>query len=239
MKAGQRLGPRRVSDSPARPVGATIFDLKGATATYNNHRILHDISLTIRAGERVALVGRSGAGKSTLLRLLFDTQPRDTALVPQEFGLVRTLSVLHNVYMGRLHKNPTWYNLVNLLWPLNKEKAAVHQILTTLGIAEKMFASVGELSGGQQQRVAIARAIRQDGQVLLGDEPVSALDDHQSHVALQSLCAHYPTFVLAMHDVALALAYTDRVLGIHQGQVVLDAPTAGLDLQDLSHLYGP
>ncbi len=237
MNVGEPYPPRHVTDS--EPAAGPIFDLKRATAAYNNHRVLDDITLTIRAGDRVAVIGRSGAGKSTLLRLLFDSRPRDAALVPQDFGLVRTLSVFHNVYMGRLHTNPTWYNLLNLVWPLEKEKTAVRHILTTLGMAEKMFASVGELSGGQQQRTAIARAIRQGGQVLLGDEPVSALDDHQSHVALQSIRSHYSTFVLAMHDVALALAYTDRVVAIQQGRVVLDASSTGLDPQDLAYLYAP
>jgi len=239
LKASQLPAPKLAPDGPRRPAGGAVFDLNKASATYNNHGVLHDITLTINEGERVALVGRSGAGKSTLLKLLFETHAEDAALVPQEFGLVRTLSVFHNVYMGRLHKNPTWYNLLNLLWPLTKEKHEVHEILTSLGIADKMFASVGELSGGQQQRTAIARAIRQGGRVLLGDEPVSALDDHQSHVALTNLSAYYPTFVLAMHDVSLALTYTDRVLGIHGGRVVVDSPTAGIEPRDLDHLYGP
>ncbi len=216
-----------------------IFDLKSARATYNNSAVLHDVTLRIREGERVAVVGRSGAGKSTLLKLLFETRARDAALVPQEFGLVRNLSVFHNVYMGRLHRYPSWYNLVNLLWPLSRERSEVRELLGALGIAEKMFSSVGELSGGQQQRTAIARAIRQGGRVLLGDEPVSALDERQSHVALHNIRTHYPTYVLAMHDVALALQYTDRVVGIRQGRLVMDAPSAGLNSRELAHLYGP
>ncbi len=102
---------------------------------------------------------------------------------------------------------------------------------------DKLFAPVGELSGGQQQRTAVARAIHRQGRVLLGDEPVSSVDDHQSRVVLEAVSAAYETVVIAMHDVTLALAYTDRVVGLKDGRIVMDQSAAGLESSDLDFLY--
>lgn len=215
------------------------LELRGANATYNGKAVLHDITLSIAPGERVALVGESGAGKSTLLRLLYQRFPEGAALVPQDFGLVHNLSVFHNVYMGRLHRNTTWYNLLNLIKPLHKEVEQVSQILERFNLSEKLFVPAGELSGGQQQRTAVARALYQQGQLLLGDEPVSALDERQSRLVLDAINDTYDTVILAMHDVRLALEYTDRVVGIRQGVLRLDEPTSNLALSDLQQLYTP
>ena len=94
-----------------------VFELKRACAGYNGRPVLFDIDLTVRAGERIAVMGRSGAGKSTLLGLLYAQRPADVALVPQASALVKPLSVFHNVYMGRLDRHSTAYNLRNLVWP--------------------------------------------------------------------------------------------------------------------------
>ncbi|NIP72794.1 MAG: ATP-binding cassette domain-containing protein, partial [Gammaproteobacteria bacterium] len=76
-----------------------LFEMRGATIGYNGVPVLRDITLTIERGERVAFVGPSGAGKSTLLGTLYGQQAARAALVPQEYALVKTLSVFHNVYM--------------------------------------------------------------------------------------------------------------------------------------------
>ncbi len=214
-----------------------LFRLDGVRAAYNGSEVLKGVSLSIRAGERVALVGKSGAGKSTLLRLLYEHKAKDTALVPQDHGLVRTLSVFHNVHMGRLHRHSTAYNLLNLLKPFNKEVERVRDVLRTLQLEDKLFAAVGELSGGQRQRTAVARALNQQGDVLLGDEPVSAVDNHQSQLVLEAINETYDTVVLAMHDIELALQYTDRIIGLKDGQLAVDCPTAGLTTLDIAPLY--
>jgi phosphonate transport system ATP-binding protein len=113
----------------------------------------------------------------------------------------------------------------------------VSSILTTLGLEEKLFTPVGELSGGQQQRTAVARALYHGGDVLLADEPVSAVDGLQSRAVLQAINAAYGTVVLAMHDVTLAIEYTTRIIGLKGGQVVMDVPSAGLSPADLTPLY--
>ena len=137
----------------------------------------------------MALVGKSGDGKATLLRLLHPRCPEETALVRNPLGLVNELSVFHNVDMGRLHHHSAWHNLRNLVRPAAAEVALVREILENLGLDEIMFSTVGELSGGQQQRTAIGRALHQDCGVLLGDEPVSAVDMHQARDILDSINA--------------------------------------------------
>jgi phosphonate transport system ATP-binding protein len=214
-----------------------LIDLHLENAGYNGRNVLHDLTLSIKAGERIALIGASGAGKSTLLRLLYERCPAETALVPQDLGLVNALSVFHNVYMGRLHRNSTWHNLRNLVRPLKPELAAVRAILEKLRLEEDLFSTVGALSGGQQQRTAVGRALYQDSAVMLGDEPVSAVDEHQARQILESLNENSRTVVLAMHDRALALAHTSRVIGLRDGKVVMDQPTAGLKPADLDDLY--
>jgi phosphonate transport system ATP-binding protein len=214
-----------------------LFELRNASAAYSGAAVLHDISLSIERGERVALVGKSGAGKSTLLSLLYGQHQDDAALVPQELGLVHALSVFHNVYMGRLHRHGTLYNVANLIRPLRREIASVSPVIERLGLVDKLFAPVGELSGGQQQRTAVGRAMFKGSPIFLGDEPVSAVDEHQSRDVLATIVDSHETVVLSMHDVGLALAFSGRVVGLRDGRIALDRPTGGLNSSDLDDLY--
>lgn len=214
-----------------------FYELRNATVGYDGRPVLDNVSLSIEEGERVALVGESGAGKSTLLTLLHRQQPERTALIPQDPGLVKTLSVFHNIYMGRLHLGGAWYNLLNLIRPLKREVERVRPIARQLRLEDKLFAPAGELSGGQQQRTSVARALHQEASAILGDEPVSAVDEHQARHVLGALTSDHMTVVLAMHDVDLALAYTDRIIGLGEGQIILDQPTSRLKRSDLDPLY--
>jgi phosphonate transport system ATP-binding protein len=214
-----------------------LFQLKGASASYNGHAVLTDLKLDIKQGERVALVGRSGAGKSTLLALLYEQQKSRAALIPQDSSLVKTLSVFHNIYMGRLNRHGSFYNLRNLVLPRKAEIDAVREITDTLGISDKLFTRVGELSGGQQQRTAVGRALFCGGEVVLGDEPVSAVDEHQARDILKALHKSHETIVLAMHDMSLALEFTDRVIGLKDRRIAFDEASADLTTSDLVRLY--
>lgn len=214
-----------------------LLDLRLAKAGYNGQTVLHDVTLTIEAGERIALVGRSGSGKSTLLRLIYENLQDVAALVPQENGLVKALTVFHNVYIGRLNRHSVWRNFANLVRPLQSEVEAIRPIVAQLELEAELFEPVGALSGGQQQRTSVGRALYQDAPVLLGDEPVSAVDEHQSRVILEDINANKQTVVLAMHDIGLALDYTDRIIGLRDGRITMDEPAAGLTATDLAPLY--
>ncbi|MBL4722089.1 MAG: ATP-binding cassette domain-containing protein [Alphaproteobacteria bacterium] len=214
-----------------------VFDLTNESAGYRGATVLTGVTLRVTTGERIALVGESGVGKSTLLRLLYG-QCRDRAsLIPQEFGLVQSLTVFHNVYMGQLHEHSLWRNFRNLLRPVQQDVEAVRDVLDGLRLEDKLFSTVGELSGGQQQRTAIGRALYHTGDIVLGDEPVSNVDEHQARRILKILGERKKTCILAMHDRALALDFADRLIGLKGGQIVLDEPTAGMTPDDLDSLY--
>ena len=216
----------------------SVLALHDAVASYGEVHVLGPLSLTLAPGERVALVGRSGTGKSTLLSVMYDRwRDQGAALMPQELGLVATLSVFHNVYMGQLDRHPWWRNLLTLLRPRPADVTQVTALLSRLGLEDKLWTPCGELSGGQRQRVAVARVLHQRGGMLLADEPVSALDGPLSEVTLTALTDAYPTAVLAMHDVDLALRYCSRVIGIQEGAIAIDQPSHRLSASDLLPLY--
>lgn len=214
-----------------------LLQLADEEAGYRGATVLSDVTLNIAEGERIALVGESGAGKSTLLRLIYERARDRAALVPQDLGLVQSLTVFHNVYIGRLHCHSVWRNLRNLLRPADADVAAVRPIVAALRMEDKLFTAVAELSGGQQQRTAVGRALFHPGDLLIADEPVSAVDEHQAREILGLMNARKNTVVLAMHDRTLALDFADRVVGIRDGRIVLDEPTAGMTPSDLDHLY--
>lgn len=218
--------------------GEIVFNLTKASAGYAGRPVLLDIDLQIREKERVAIMGRSGAGKSTLLSLLHDQRSDDVALIPQSAALVKPLSVFHNVYMGRLDRHPSHYNLRNLLRPFPIEVEAVRGVLETVGLAEKLFETAGTLSGGQQQRVSVARALFNGRGIVLGDEPVSALDRVQGADVLATLATHAPTLVLVLHDIYLALEHADRIVLLSHGRKILDAASAELKPADLLAHFG-
>ena len=215
-----------------------LVELIGASAGYGGQAVLHDLDLKIEAGERIAVMGRSGAGKSTLLNLLYDRLAERVALIPQGAALVKTLSVYANVYMGRLDRRSTWRNLRNLVWPARGDLSEIERVLDLVDMADKLFAKAGALSGGQQQRTSVARALYNGRAIIIGDEPVSALDRVQATEILGALCRLSETSILAMHDIPLALSHSDRVIVLEDGRIVLDTPARALTPADLVPYYG-
>ena len=212
---------------------AAAITLDKVSAGYNGALVLHDITLSIEPGERVAIIGRSGAGKSTLLNTIYRRYPEHAALIPQASALVANLSVFHNVFMGCLDRHSTLYNLRTLLWPPAAEVRAVVRVLETVGLEEKLFAKAGELSGGQQQRTSVARAMLNGRPIVLGDEPVSALDRVQAGDVLRVLCERHETKIFVMHDIRLALEHSDRIILLETGRIILDEPSSHLSYERL------
>ncbi|MCM0612022.1 ATP-binding cassette domain-containing protein [Marinobacter sediminum] len=213
------------------------FDLSGLTASFGGERVIGPLSLSIKQGQHVALVGKSGAGKSTLVRLIHERVNRDSSLVPQDLGLVNALPVFHNVFMGQLDRHSAWYNTLTLVRPFAADKEAVRDLLRDLGMSEKLWIPTASLSGGQRQRVAIARAMFRNAALLLADEPVSALDGPMAHLVMKRLTDGFATSVIALHDVELALSYCSRIVGIQDGQIALDETTDRLTASDIMSLY--
>ena len=226
---------------------------------------LTGVELTVEAGERVAVVGPSGAGKSTLLALangsvtptagtveVLGAVPaalRGRALrrlrarvgtVHQHLELVGQLRVVHNVNAGRLAR----WSAGRAAWSLVRPQGLpeVLAALTEVGLADRVFERTDRLSGGQRQRVAVARLLVQRPELVLADEPASALDPVLTDRVLELLAGlaaeQGGALVASLHDPGLALAHCTRVVGLVAGRVVLDAPTSALTATDLIGLYG-
>jgi len=197
MAPGSRAKDRDAMISDA------VFSVQAVSKTFGARRALDKVSLTVRQGEMVGLIGPSGSGKSTLLRSLtgFNVIDADEGRVEvfgqpmqargrvsgqvrplrtrigfifQQFNLVGRLTLYANVALGMLGRIGFWRGLVGL-WPA-QDKRAVMAALQRVGVADYAGQKASTLSGGQQQRGAIARALVQGAEVLLADEPVASLD---------------------------------------------------------------
>ena len=217
-----------------------LVALSDETISYGARDVLANVSISIAAGERIALLGRSGAGKSTLLTQLYQRMAAGqpvVALIPQDEALVPALSVYHNIYMGRLDQHSALYNLANLIRPRAGDIADVRSYAASVEMTDSQWQPVGTLSGGQKQRTAIARALYRGGPIVLADEPVSAVDVQQGAQILGTLGARFETVVLAMHDVDLAAGFATRLVGLKNGRIVFDGATAKIARRMIHDLY--
>ena len=218
----------------------SLVGFSGEALGYGGGAVLSDLRLQLGRGERLVLLGRSGAGKTTLLNAVHDRLVADghrVALAPQDHALVPQLSVLRNVLMGRLDDHGAAYNLTNLIWPRGADRAAVAVLLKAVGLADQIDRAVEALSGGQKQRTALARALYRGGDVLIADEPVSAVDGGQAAALLDLMRARFPTAVVALHDVTLARRFATRLVGLGAGGIVLDGAPDRLTPAALEAVY--
>lgn len=204
-------------------------------------RALDGVSLTIRSGEFVAIMGQSGSGKSTLMNILgcldrptngrYAIRGQDVseldpdtlaALRRQTFGFIfQRYNLLASVTASENVEIPAVY--AGLKLSERRDRAA--ELLDKLGLGERVHHKPGQLSGGQQQRVAVARALVNDAEVVLADEPTGALDSGSSNDLLdllQDLHASGRTIILITHDPKVA-ARARRVIEIRDGRIVSDS----------------
>ncbi len=214
-----------------------LLSLSNTRLSYQGVAVLQDITLTIAAGERVALVGRSGSGKSTLLKHLRSLLAQQVAWCPQQPGLVPMLSGYHNIYMGGLARRSAFYNVCNLIKPLATPRAEIIKLANQLDIHDQLLKRVDNLSGGQQQRIAIGRALYQQQKIFLGDEPVSALDSFHAYSVLSLLIHYHDTVILALHDTEQARKVCNRIIGLKGGRIAFDLPSELVSCEQLNTLY--
>ncbi len=222
------------------------------------------VCVSVQAGEHVAIIGPSGAGKTTLLQLiacalkpttgslkLGDIDPwslpvsdlqklRGTLfLAPQVPPLPPRQRVVTAVLAGRLPQMGMWASLRSLFYPANI--AMADAALARFDLAEKLFERVDRLSGGERQRVGLARILASSAQLLLVDEPLSALDPSRSEQAIKALTdiatERGATLVATLHHVDMALKSFARIIGMRDGQVAFDLPAAQVSPQHLQELY--
>jgi len=223
---------------------------------------VNELDLGIGAGERVALIGPSGAGKTTVLALasglvvptsgnvsVFGVDSTELGarsrratrarigIIQQDFALVGPLRVAQNVAAGRLGEKSFRAVVATLFRPSDVE--GITKALDRVGIADRIFDRADQLSGGQQQRTAIARALYQSPDLLLADEPVSALDPARSDAVLDELMVpnESRSVLSSLHDAPLALAHSDRVVALRDGRVEFDRPPSEVTERMLTELY--
>ncbi|HWH89711.1 MAG TPA: ATP-binding cassette domain-containing protein [Pseudomonas sp.] len=242
----------------------TLRLTQGSLRHANGVEALRTIDVQIGAGEQVAIIGPSGAGKSSLLNLLA------TALKPSSgdievlgerawhlsarlrqrlrarIGLVHQAPpipprqrVITAVLAGKLGQWSLGKSLLNLLHPL--DVAGARASLARLDLGDKLFAHCQQLSGGQLQRVGIARVLYQAPEILLADEPVSAMDPvlagHTLSILSRHAREHNVTLVASLHAVDLALAHFARIIGLRDGQILFDCPANEVSRDKLDALY--
>ena len=223
-----------------------MIEIKNIQKSYGDFHALKDISLTFKTGETTVIVGPSGSGKSTLLRTLnllevpesgilkngdlevdFSSKilketmmaiRKETAMVFQSFNLFPHLSVLENVIEGPI-----------TVLKLSKTEATARakNLLTKVGLADKLDHYPDQLSGGQQQRVAIARALAMEPDFVLFDEPTSALDPElEAEVlrVLKELASEKLSMIIVTHNLDFAREAADRMLFLEDGKVGFDGP---------------
>lgn len=208
---------------------------------YGKFHVLQGVSLSVKRGEVVVIMGPSGSGKSTFIRTFnaleeyqkgkieidgitlshdlknIEAIRQEVGMVFQQFNLFPHLSVLQNITLA-----PTWVRR----WHKSKAEEVAMQLLEQMGILEQAHKYPGQLSGGQQQRVAIARALAMQPKIMLFDEPTSALDPEMVREvldAMRSLAKSGMTMVVVTHEVGFAREVADRVIFMDGGLIVEEA----------------
>jgi len=240
------------------------------TKIYPNGTVaLKNVSVSVDSGDFCVIIGLSGAGKSTMLRCMnrlirptsgqvalfgedvtkvngsqLKQVRRRVGMIFQQFNLVRRLTVLENVLVGRLRFNsgPLTRCLSIFRQFSRQEREFAFDCLNQVGIADLAFRRADALSGGQQQRVAIARALAQEPQVFLADEPIASLDPRSSETVMQILSKIHEEksipVLVNLHHIDFAQRYGKRILGMSRGELIFDGTARELDAETVSRIYG-
>ena len=221
-----------------------MIKIEHVEKSFGDHKVLKDISLEVKRGEVIVILGPSGSGKSTLLRTVNGLESIDrgrvivdgvsvhenrqdtyrvrwhTGMVFQQFNLFNHKTVLENITMGPIR-------VKKMSRPAAEESARV--LLKKVGLPEKEAAYPSKLSGGQQQRVAIARSLAMEPAVMLFDEPTSALDPELIKEVLdvmRELAREGMTMIVVTHEMGFAREVADRILFMDEGIIVEEATAA-------------
>lgn len=238
---------------------APLYEVKNISKSYGSVVALEDVSMSVRAGEVVGLVGDNGAGKSTLVKVLSGAHrpdhgnvyldgverhwksPHDTLTAGietlyQDSGLAPNLTVAANVFLGRERYRKGLLGALGFLAQKEMDTTA-HADLERVGIAvPRSDRSVAELSGGQRQAVAIGRAVAWARKVIILDEPTNHLGARQAKEVLEVIRAAKAKglgVIFISHTLPHVLEVTDRIVVLRLGKVIRDAPTSEFNAETL------
>ncbi len=244
-----------------------MIKIKNLSHTYKNREdaAVKNISLHIKKGESVVIIGSSGSGKSTLLKcinrliepesgkiLIQNEEILNCSLkkaarirgkigmIFQNFNLLERETVMKNVLNGRLKYNSAFNTLLGRF--SREDYLIARENIARVGLQEYENERIANLSGGQKQRVAIARALSQKPSIILADEPVSSLDPKLMKEVmdlLKKICTEKKiTLVTSLHFLDFAKKYGSRIIGVRDGEIVFDGTPKELTEKDIVDIYG-
>ena len=241
-----------------------FVELEGVDVKNGHSSRLKNIQLSIYQGEKIVLLGKSGAGKSSLISVINGSLRPTKGFIRwkgsnikalkkmpllnigtlwQDLRLVEELNVSQNINAGALRNHNFIWAIKNLLGIIKSNKTI--ECLYASGLSESLLdMPISQISGGQRQRVAIARLLRQEAQLILADEPFSNLDPSLTREILNLLLnpkdinsINIPeTYLISLHRPDLIKRFS-RVIGLYQGEKVIDQSPEELDLNQLDKLY--
>ncbi|TWA85553.1 amino acid ABC transporter ATP-binding protein (PAAT family) [Azospirillum brasilense] len=223
-----------------------LVDIRNVTKSYGSTQVLKGVSLDIKEGEIVTIIGKSGSGKSTLLRCINALERIDGGEITVEGQTVRTdmpnlrdfrqrVGIVFQAF--NLFPHMTVERNITLAPVLNKRiakaegRALALDVLERVGLADKIDAYPAQLSGGQQQRVAIARCLAMRPHLMLFDEVTSALDPElvgEVLKVMEDMARQGMTMVLVTHEMGFARNAASKIVFMHQGRVWEEGPPADL-----------
>ena len=239
-----------------------MLEINNLKKTFDNGtEALNGVNLKVKKGEFLSILGPSGSGKTTLLRSINGLESIDngkisfenekinkvnlpeiqkkTGMIFQEFNLVNNLSAINNVLTGLLNSSSKFLSMFYLF--TKEQKLEALKALETVGLLNKAYQRVDELSGGQRQRVGIARAIIKRPKLLLADEPVASLDPKAANLIMSLLKKINKEFkitiVCNLHQVELASKYSDRIVGLLEGEIMFDKTASNINKTAISEIY--
>src|SRR5712671_5104047 len=222
---------------------------------FGEQKVLKGISLEVKRGETVAVLGRSGGGKSVLLKLIIGHQAPDAGSIQVAGKEITKLdeNQLNEVRkrVGFLFQQAALYDSLsvedNVAFPLNRHTPMsneersnrVHELLADVGMDRDLRKMPSEISGGMQKRVGLARALALDPEILLFDEPTAGLDPITAaeigKLILELKQKRKMTAIVVTHDIRGAKVFSDRMVLIHEGNILAEGPLA--DLQKCKHPF--